>query len=126
AFDANVVFKPKEPRTYRTTLVPLRGEVRGAAWFEHPRLAFGPVPTGSPTMISIRLYGDGAEPPKLEEAVISPAVFAQKHETEPGNRCVRFALTCIPVEPGPVTGELRVKVASLAAPLALPLSARGR
>ena len=125
AFDSNIVF-PKKERALRLTTVRLLGEVRGAAWFEHPQLAFGPVPIGKPTVFSIRLYGDGAEPPKVEEAVLTPAVFAEKHEVEADKHCVRFDLACTPAEKGPFTGELRVKVASLAEPLALPLSAIGR
>ena len=126
AFDSNVVFKPKLPRTYRQTLVRLLGEVRGAAWFEHPQLAFGPAAVGAPTRLSIRLYGEGPDPPKLEEAVVTPAVFTEKHEVDAATRSIRFDLTCTPAESGPVTGELVVKVAGCPAPLKLPLSARGK
>lgn len=126
AFETSIVFQPKAPHTYRAKNVRLVGEVRGAAWFEHGRFAFGVVPVGKPTVLSIRLYCNGAEPPKLEEAVITPANFTEKHEVEADRHCIRFDLTCTPTDPGPVTGELVVRVASLAAPLKLPLSAQGR
>jgi hypothetical protein len=126
AFDSNVVFKPKGPGTYRLTLVRLLGEVRGAAWFEHAQLAFGPVAVGATTVFEIRLYGDGPDAPKLEEVSLAPAVFTEKHEVEAEKHCVRFDLSCTPTATGPIAGELRVKYAGCAQPLALPITARGK
>lgn len=126
AFQAQLVFKPKEPKTFRFTSIPVFGEVRASIFFEHDKLVFTGVEAGKPATKSIRLYFTGEKAPELTDVAIAPGEFTEKHELEAEKHCIRFDVTCTPKAGGALTGELRAKVAGVADPLAVALTARGK
>jgi uncharacterized protein DUF1573 len=123
---AELVFKPKEAKTYRFTSIPVFGEVRSGIFFEHDKLAFVGGEVGKPALKAIRLYFTGEKAPELAEVAIDPADFTEKHELEADRHCWRFDVTSTPRAAGALNGELRVKVAGVAEPLVVALTARSK
>ena len=123
---AELVFKPKEAKSFRFTSIPVFGEVRSGIFFEHDKLAFVGTEIGKPAMKSLRLYFSGEKSPALAEVAISPADFTEKHVLEADSHCWRFDVTCTPRAAGMATGELSVKLAGIAEPLTVALTARSK
>jgi hypothetical protein len=126
SFQAQLVFKPKEAKSFRLTTIPVFGEVRASIFFEHDKLVFTGVEAGKPATKSIRLYFTCEKPPELADVAVTPADFTEKHELEAEKHCIRFDVVCTPKADGALAGELRVKIAGVADPLAVALTARGR
>jgi hypothetical protein len=123
-FQTELVFKPKEARTYRFTSIPVWGEVRAGTFFEHEKLVFTGLTVGTPATKAIRFYYSGEEAPTFADVATTPADFTEKHEVEAANRCIRFDVTCTRAAAGALAGDLKVKVGASDPPLVVHLTAR--
>jgi hypothetical protein len=123
-FQTELVFKPKEAKTFRVTSIPVYGEVRAGNWLEHDQLVFLGTAVGKPVTKTVRLYYSGDSAPTLADVATTPADFTEKHEVEAASRCIRFDVTCTRAAAGALEGDLKVKVGANEPPLGVHLTAR--
>jgi hypothetical protein len=126
AFESQIVFQAKEPGQFRTEMVPVRGEVVPAWYFERGVLAFGVVDVGAPKTMSMRFFYPGEAPPEIVSLTTDRAELTATHEFDPENRCLVVSVTCLAGSPGRCNGEVSLLTSLSPVPDRLQVNARAK
>jgi hypothetical protein len=123
-FETQLVFQSKTERTYRTTMVPITGQVADAWRFERPALALGVLDVGQEVSKNIKYFWTGDQPPDVEElkSDVPELELSQKLDAE--RKCFVVTVKCTPTKPGKIEGDVVLKTKQSTEPGVLHVTAR--
>lgn len=125
-FTTQLIFQAKTPKTFRTTMIPVTGQVAPAWRFERHALSFGVVRVGVPMTRTMRFYWAGATPPEVHELRSDIPELTATLEPDPSRRCFLVSVTCLGAKGGRIEGSIQLKTSLSDTPSTLKVTARAK